>query len=487
MSPLNSAPSFRSTDKPPPPLSLEEAVKLAHETRHIEAGERVLCKAPDLFRQFFGEKPALIVADPNTFAAAGQGVLESLRHSGTPTRESLFFTDPNLYAEHSFVAELESALKDTDAIPIAVGSGTINDITKLAAHRTGRSYMAVATAASMDGYTAYGASISYQGSKQTFPCPAPIAVLADIEVIAAAPPELAASGYADLLAKVTAGADWLLADALGVEPIDQTAWLLAQGHLRDAVSNPPGVRERDRESIRQLTEALMFGGLAMQWNKSSRSASGAEHQFSHLWDMTFHHKELNELNGLNKLNGENSEPGVARGPETKAPSHGFKVGIGTLAVAALYEYLLERDLVGLNIKDCVAQWPDQHALQNRVTTLFSDNLLADIALTETRAKWISPEALRGQLERLRQVWPELRERLRQQLMPYSTLKRMLRDAGAPVEPEQIGITRERFRQSFRQAALIRRRFTVLDLAVRTGLLEPALDHLFGPVGPWPIS
>ena len=91
---------------------------------------------------------------------------------------------------------------------------------KLAAHRTGRQYLCVATAASMDGYTAYGRRSRTTGSKQTFDCPAPRAVVADIDVIAAAPPELTASGYADLLAKITAGADWIVADALGVEPID---------------------------------------------------------------------------------------------------------------------------------------------------------------------------------------------------------------------------------------------------------------------------
>ena len=96
-------------------------------------------------------------------------------------------------------------------------------MTKLAAHRTGRRYVAVGTAASMDGYTAYGASITYNGSKQTFPCPAPIAVVADLDVMRAAPAELNAAGYADLMAKTVAGADWLLADAVGNEAINPGA------------------------------------------------------------------------------------------------------------------------------------------------------------------------------------------------------------------------------------------------------------------------
>ena len=64
---------------------------------------------------------------------------------------------------------------------------------------------------------------------------------------------------------------------------------------------------------------------------------------------------------------------------------------------------------------------------------------------------------------------------------------MLRAAGCAYEPEQIGISRERLRAGYGLAYLIRRRFTVLDFAERWGLTEAALDHLFGPDGPWPLD
>jgi len=64
---------------------------------------------------------------------------------------------------------------------------------------------------------------------------------------------------------------------------------------------------------------------------------------------------------------------------------------------------------------------------------------------------------------------------------------MLCAAGAPVEPEEIGIARARLRESFGQAYYLRRRFTVLDLAARCGLLGPALSDMFGPDGLWPVG
>jgi glycerol-1-phosphate dehydrogenase [NAD(P)+] len=62
------------------------------------------------------------------------------------------------------------------------------------------------------------------------------------------------------------------------------------------------------------------------------------------------------------------------------------------------------------------------------------------------------------------------------------MKGMLQAAGAPTEPEEIGISRGRLRASFLQACFIRRRFTVLDLALRTGFLDHCLDRMFAGVG-----
>ena len=64
---------------------------------------------------------------------------------------------------------------------------------------------------------------------------------------------------------------------------------------------------------------------------------------------------------------------------------------------------------------------------------------------------------------------------------------MLRAAGCPCEPEQIGISRERLRLSYEQAWYIRRRYTILDFAQRAGLAREALDRIFGANGPWPTS
>lgn len=448
---------------PPERLSVEEALRAARETRALVIDDDAIGSVPRVFSEQFGDQTAVIIADTNTWRVAGNAVSTALQNAGVPSIEPFIFQDEDLYAEFRFVERLEESLKQHSAIPVAVGSGTINDLTKLAAHRTGRSYLCVATAASMDGYTAFGASITYQGSKQTFDCPAPTAVIADLKVIAAAPVAMNAWGYADLLAKVTAGADWILADALGVEAIDPLSWNIVQGGLREATANPTGVHQGERVAIEGLVNGLMLGGFAMQSTKSSRPASGAEHQFSHLWDMQHH-----TCNG-------------------SAPSHGLKVGIGTLAVTALYEHLLKYGFDDLDIEQCCAVWPDEASWAQCANDLFQDEELRTVAVREIRAKYSQQDELRQQLEKLHAVWPDLRERLQAQLIPFADLEAMLTTAGAATKPEQIGISRQRLRDSYRQAFFIRRRFTVLDLAVRTGRLDTSLSVLFGPNGVWPIE
>src|SRR4051794_25371345 len=158
---------FVSDACPPQPVTLSDALQSARETRALEIGPGILSRAAKLFREQFGNRPALVVTDSITNNIAGRAVLESFRAASHPCLEPFVYTDPTLYAEFGYVTPLETALKQNDAIPVAIGSGTINDLTKLAAHRAQRPYMCVATAASMDGYTAFGASITHKGSKQT--------------------------------------------------------------------------------------------------------------------------------------------------------------------------------------------------------------------------------------------------------------------------------------------------------------------------------
>ena len=57
---------------------------------------------------------------------------------------------------------------------------------------------------------------------------------------------------------------------------------------------------------------------------------------------------------------------------------------------------------------------------------------------------------------------------------------MLRRAGAPTTPEELGWSRSFYREAVSRARLIRSRFTFLDLAADAGILEGFVAGLSAP-------
>src|SRR5207245_6140672 len=94
--------------------------------------------------------------------------------------------------------------------------------------------------------------------------------------------------------------------------------------------------------------------------------------------------------------------------------HGFKVGIGTEASAALYERVLARDLTRLDIDALCRAWPSREEVRRSVQQGHSIPMLAENAVEESLAKYITPEQLRQRLMLIQERWPVMRERLERQ-------------------------------------------------------------------------
>ncbi|MFZ2259766.1 MAG: sn-glycerol-1-phosphate dehydrogenase, partial [Luteococcus japonicus] len=405
---------------------------------------------------------AIVIADENTWAVAGDAVRDSLTAAGVEQAEPYVFPGtPTLYAGYENVEILREHLRGIDAVAVSVASGTLNDLTKLASGELGRPYMNVCTAASMDGYAAFGASITRDGFKITRNCPAPTALVADLDIMGAAPQRLTATGFGDLIEKVPGGADWLLSDELGVEAVDDYVWSLVQDNLRGALSDPTGCAAGDPKAIEGLAEGLLMSGLAMQAHQSSRPASGAGHNFSHQWEMEGH--------------GLDWEPPL---------SHGNKVGLGTVAVCALYEKVLQLDVDAVDVDAAVAAWPDEQANDERVAALQPIEAIREAALGQSRAKYVGPDKIRERIELVKAHWPRIIERVTPQLVTAEEAARMLKEVGGPYHPAQIGIDQDKLKLTYYQAQTIRSRYTILDTLQELGLLGQVIDSLFEGDGYW---
>lgn len=437
---------------------LRQALAGAAVTRHATVGVGALPALADAVRRFAPAASCLLVGDDNTMTAAGRASAALLEQAGLAVEVLAFAGPVRLKPDVEVARSLAGRLDGRTVTPIAVGSGVINDLVKFAAGLAQRPYVAVPTAASMDGYAASGAALIDNGFKRTFDCPPPVAIVADLHVVAAAPPAMAGWGYGDLAGKVVAGADWLLADALGVEAINTAPYALVQHNIADWLGDPVGIGRAAPAALGHLLEGLLISGFAMQAHGNSRPASGSDHQFAHLWEM-----ERLSLGG---------EP----------VSHGACVGIGCVAMLGLYHWLLQQDMARLDIEAALAQLPDEATQRREASTAFADAELARNALHEIQAKAQTPDGVRSRLQALRREWLWLAARLRGQLPPPTQMAQWLRQAGAAHSPTDIGITADRLARDYRRARLIRRRYTLLDLLFELGWLDRAIAAQFAPGG-----
>ena len=437
-------------------------MSISTDTKLFEMGRGAIAKAPDAFKEFFPGRKALVLADVHTWPAAGEKAYNLLAAAGIPV-DKYVIQEEEFHAEWKYVELVDSLLdKDPEAVLVSVGSGVINDLCKLSSHHHNQSYLTLPTAASVDGYSSFGASITFEGAKQTFSCPAPVAIVADIDVIAAAPAHMTAAGYADLAAKVPAGAEWMVADFVGTAPIHPEAWAVLQDYLDDFLAHPAEVASGDPDAIADIFEGLTLSGVAMQAARSSRPASCCDHLFSHILDMTEHRYK------------------------GKLQSHGFQVAIGTLTMCAVFDELFKIDLTKLDVDACVKAWPTLEQEQARALEIFKDFPAPRLGFDEITKKYQPADEVREQLTRLKAEWPVLKAKLQGQVYSYEKMKALLKASGAPYEPEHIGVSRQQLHDMFAKVQLMRFRFNVLDLAKRAGIYDTIVEALFAPGGPFEL-
>jgi glycerol-1-phosphate dehydrogenase [NAD(P)+] len=224
---------------------------------------------------------------------------------------------------------------------VAVGAGTIHDLTRYCANQLSLPFISVPTAASMDGFASGVSAMTWHGFKKTLPGIAPLLIMVEPDVIRNAPVRLARSGIGDLLGKYIALCDWKVAHILTGEYYSDDIAALMMRAVNEAVECLMS-REDERGQVlngsfdlsdgslsgddyhEKLIYGLILSGVAMKLAGSSRPASGAEHHLSHMLEM-----------------------GI---PVKTTAMHGEKVGAATPLCARVYRGLLGIDDIAPLIK-----------------------------------------------------------------------------------------------------------------------------------------
>ena len=257
----------------------------------------------------------LIVADENTYLASGDKVDKSLLSKST---EKVIFSGKTvLIPNENAIARVNEKMNGVELI-VGIGSGVIQDLCKYVSHFSGVPYVIVATAPSMDGYASTGAAMILKGMKETVSAGLPLAIIADTEVLKNAPMEMIKAGYGDIIGKYSALNDWELSHLVNGEYFCDYIYSVTFEMIDKTLKTAKGLLERDEQSVKILTEALVIVGIMMSFATTSRPASGSEHHLSHFFEIT----------GIVK-----NEPYFA---------HGIDVAYSTVVTAKIREEILKK-------------------------------------------------------------------------------------------------------------------------------------------------
>ena len=384
----------------------------------------------------------VLVADQNTFGVLGRAVETRLKDQG-------FDLIPIVFANHEVIADAHHILEilvTADREPrtyVAVGSGTITDITRFVSWRTSNPFIAMPTAPSVDGFTSMGAPLILGGVKTTLLTQPPQAVFADLDTLVTAPRAMIAAGLGDMLGKYTSVADWRLGHLLWDEPYDESIAQRTLAAAQRCADQTAAIGAGSRAGILALMEGLIESGYCMLDFGSSRNASGTEHHYSHYWEMQL----LQE-----------GRPAIL---------HGAKVGVATVLVAQMYDQIKElaRDQVADLLEDSNLPAKDEEIA--RIQAAYG-SMAPSIVKDQRPFLDLTDEKYNALKAKILAHWTEILE-IAAQVPSAQEITRSLQAVSGPTSVSELGLTAEEQAKAEQYGHYLRQRFTIRKLVRVLGL------------------
>ena len=386
----------------------------------------------DLIESLGFTAPFALVCDPNTYQALGARIAKSLSAKGEV--KEIILERPS--ADMATVRELAKKLRPYPSA-IAVGSGTINDLTKLATKLNKRPYCVFTTAGSMNGYTSSTASISLDsGLKVSLPAQTPLGFFVDLEVCANAPAWLNAAGFGDCLCRSVAQIDWWMSHRLIGTMYRHEPYIIEIPDEINLMQQARGIAEGDIEAIGSLFRVLTLCGLGIGFTGVSHHGSMGEHQISHYID-------------------------CFAGSRHPGTTHGQQVGVTTLTMSRIQQNILKN-------KSPPEVFETQIDREDMVRRMGSEIA----AQCEINFKKKAFDTQKADLfnEKLQEIWPELRTECLEIAVSTKKLTEYLHAAGGPTTAKTLDIPIDFYREAVVHAHQMRDRLSFADIARDSGTL-----------------
>ncbi len=376
----------------------------------------------------------LIVADENTARVLGDRVCQAVKqHRWDAVYQVL---DPE--GLHTDGTTLTRVLSAYDAVPrlfVAVGSGTITDTVRFTSHRSQNQFVSFPTAASVDAYTSENASVTVGHLKGSIYCHAPIAIYTDLPTICASPKFLTASGFGDLISKLTSSSDWKISYLIWGSDFDEAIYAKALRAGQRAAEVVDGICTADPESMAAMMEGQFASGFCMADFGNSAPASGGEHHIAHIWEMMFH---WGEKEGL---------------------YHGQAVGVAAIMSAEWYQRLKAlscKDAEDLLKKTKIPPRSVQIAAVEKNLPQIAEELIGSDPIYMQLS---DPAKFKRICERILDRWDEIQATAANVPEP-SAIRAWIKSLGGPVTPQELSVTKEQVEIAVDYGLYLRERFSI---------------------------
>jgi glycerol-1-phosphate dehydrogenase [NAD(P)+] len=425
--------------------------------KNHEAGikKAVICSGavrqlPGILRELGCKKPFLL-SGHDSYAAAGELVEQALKGAGIPFGKTVFPHSPVKPTEETVGSAVMHFDYSCDCV-VGIGSGVINDTGKILAHATGRPYMIVGTAPSMDGFASATSSMDMDGLKVSLDSTNAQVIIGDLDVLAQAPMHMLLSGVGDMLAKIVSLAEWRIANLLVDEYYCPVVSALVENALEKVLKASSGLLKRDKDAVAAVMEGLVIAGLAMKYAGLSRPASGMEHYFSHIWDMR-----------------------ALAFPACRSDLHGIQCGIGTLYSLKVYDYIRQVKPDRQRALDYVASFSTEQ-WNRELRSFIGPGAEAMIEKEQHEQKYDRVKHAQ-RLDRIMEHWDELLA-IVNTLPGYGQVLEQMTVLGAPTDAAYLGYTKGQIAETFRMTKDIRDKYIASRLLWDLGLLDEAAEQLF---------
>lgn len=374
-----------------------------------------------------------VVSDERTRPAMAERVERAL--ASIAAVDSVVLEGP--HADEDWVERLRELTRNADGL-VAVGSGTVNDLSKYVTATDGRQYCVFGTAPSMNGYTSTTASITLaSGLKVSKKAHAPKGVFLDLKVNAAAPTYLLAAGLGDCLCRPTAQVDWLLSNRLLGTYYTEMPFLIQAADEAELLARASDLAAGDANAVGYLHRVLTLCGFGVSFTGTTHHGSMGEHQISHYIDSVARERH----------------PGTL---------HGQQVGVASLTMARLQAKMLASDAPPV-VRPTIV---DEDGMRARY-----GEAMFPIVLGEFRQKALDEAGAAAMNARLEAIWPRLRRELQAVSLTPHSMRQALAAAGGPTNAAELGCDLGLYREAVLHAREIRNRYSMLDLAADAGLLD----------------